>query len=78
MTARSVQPAPRAPVRQAPPPQQRVPIEAPPPPVAPVNVVRITPELIESLRASEPLIKGLMDELGAQIIKVEPPENANT
>jgi hypothetical protein len=36
--------------------------------------IRITPELIESLRSSEPLIKGLMDELGATIVKVEPPE----
>ena len=42
--------------------------------IAPVtNSVRVTPELVESLRNSEPLIKTLMDELGAQIVKVEPP-----
>ncbi|MEA2736470.1 MAG: polymerase subunit gamma/tau, partial [Humisphaera sp.] len=49
----------------------------PPAPVAPVaNLVKVTPELIESLRNSEPLIKGLMDELGAQIVKIESPEAA--
>jgi DNA polymerase-3 subunit gamma/tau len=38
-------------------------------PVAPS--VRITPELREQLRNSEPLIKTLMDDLGAEIVKVE-------
>jgi len=33
--------------------------------------VKITPELIESIRSAEPLVKALMDELGAQIVKVE-------
>jgi hypothetical protein len=42
------------------------------------NVVKITPELIESLKEAEPLIKGLMDDLGAQMIKVEAPEGAAT
>lgn len=46
---------------------------APPPapsqPAAPA--VKITPELIESIRTAEPLVKALMDELGAQIVKVE-------
>ena len=44
------------------------------PAVAPVPaqpVVKLTPELIESIRDSEPLVKALMDELGASIIKVE-------
>jgi DNA polymerase-3 subunit gamma/tau len=40
----------------------------------PANTVKVTPELIESLRSSEPLIRGLMDELGATIVKVEPAE----
>jgi hypothetical protein len=47
-----------------------------PPPTVPVPApqapaVKVTPELIESIRESEPLVKALMDELGAQIIKVE-------
>jgi hypothetical protein len=42
------------------------------------NVVRVTPELVESLKSSEPLIKSLIDELGAQIVKVEPPEPLTT
>jgi len=44
-------------------------VVAPPPPAAPV--VKITPELIESIRSAEPLVRALMDELGAQIVKVE-------
>jgi len=43
--------------------------QAPAPPQPPA--VKLTPELIESIRDSEPLVKALMDELGAQIIKVE-------
>ena len=39
----------------------------------PVPVVKITPELIESIRSAEPLVKALMDDLGAQIVKVENP-----
>lgn len=42
--------------------------EPPPAPAAPA--VKLTPELIDSLR-SEPLIKSLMDNLGATIVKVE-------
>ena len=42
------------------------------------SAVRITPELIESLKSSEPLIKTLIDELGATIVKVEPPEQLTT
>ena len=41
----------------------------PAPPMVPA--VKITPELIESIRSAEPLVKALMDELGAQIVKVE-------
>jgi hypothetical protein len=32
--------------------------------------------LVETLKAREPLIKGLIDELGAQVVKVEAPEPA--
>jgi hypothetical protein len=42
-----------------------------PKPIAPSPAVRITPELIETIRNSEPLVKALMDELGATIVKVE-------
>jgi hypothetical protein len=45
-----------------------------PPPSAPA--IRITDELKTSLRDSEPLIKQLMDELNAEIVKIEPPESA--
>jgi hypothetical protein len=42
-----------------------------PEPVAPaVPAVKITPELIEALR-KEPLVKALMDRLGATVVKVE-------
>ena len=58
----------REPVRMA--------VEPPPQAAPPSNVVRITPELKESLRNSEPLIKAIMDELGADIVKVEAAENA--
>lgn len=33
--------------------------------------IKVTPDLVASLRESEPLVKELMDKLGAQIIKVE-------
>ena len=49
-------------------------IEAPPAPAP--NLIKVTPEVIEILRNNEPLIKGLMDELGAQIVKIESPEPA--
>ena len=39
------------------------------PPPAPS--IRITPELVQTLRQSEPLIRDLMDKLGTQIVKVE-------
>jgi hypothetical protein len=42
-----------------------------PPPEAAAPSIRITAELREQLRNSEPLIKTLMDELGAEIVKVE-------
>jgi hypothetical protein len=45
--------------------------EATRPIAPPAPVVKITPELIESIRGAEPLVKALMDELGAQIVKVE-------
>ena len=55
----------------------RIAVPPPPAPHAPATAsVRITPELVESLRSSEPLIKALMDDLGATIVKVEPPETA--
>jgi hypothetical protein len=45
---------------------------SPVPPKAPMEpAVRITSELREQLRNSEPLIKAVMDELGAEIVKVE-------
>jgi DNA polymerase-3 subunit gamma/tau len=37
----------------------------------PTPVARVTPEMVQSLREKEPLVRALMDELGAQIIKVE-------
>ena len=40
-----------------------------PPPGPPA--VRITPELVQSLRESQPLIRAVMDRLGGQVIKVE-------
>jgi hypothetical protein len=50
------------------------PAAALPPPVGPaeppVLSIKITPELIESLRR-EPLVQIFMDQLGAQIVKVE-------
>jgi DNA polymerase III subunit gamma/tau len=54
----TARPAPTAPVR---------PPEPPPGPPA----VRVTPELVQSLRESQPLIKAVMDRLGGQVIKVE-------
>jgi hypothetical protein len=38
------------------------------------NLVKVTPELVESLRQSEPLIRELMDQFGAQVVKVEAAE----
>jgi DNA polymerase III gamma/tau subunit len=68
----SAEPAPiatptRAPVRR------EIPVRATPvPPSEPAApAIRITSELREQLRNSEPLIKTLMDELGAEIVKVE-------
>ena len=60
-------PGTRSPQVSAPvsPPVKVVPV-APPAPT-----VKVTPELIESIRSAEPLVKALMDELGAQIVKVE-------
>jgi len=40
----------------------------PPPPAVPA--VKITPDLIEALR-KEPLVRALMDGLGATVVKVE-------
>jgi DNA polymerase-3 subunit gamma/tau len=58
--------APPAPA--SPPPRPAVPPPQEPPPVSPA--VKLTPELIESLR-NEPLVKALMDQMGAQVVKVE-------
>ena len=60
--------------RRAAPAPVRKQVEAPPAPAPAANLLKVTPELVETLRNSEPLIKGLMDELGAQIVKVEAPE----
>ena len=65
-------PAPQATPARA--PAARV-APGPPEPAQPAvqqaPAVKITPELIESIRTAEPLVKALMDELGAQIVKVE-------
>ncbi|MDB5358337.1 MAG: dnaX 2 [Phycisphaerales bacterium] len=46
---------------------------APEPPPAPAGppAIKVTPELVESLRSSEPLVKSIMDKLGGQVVKVE-------
>ncbi len=44
---------------------------ASPSPTPAPDSVRITPELIETIRANEPLVKALMDQLGATIVKVD-------
>jgi hypothetical protein len=45
------------------------PAPAPAPPVQ--QGIRITPELREELKSAEPLIRALIDDLGAEIVKVE-------
>jgi DNA polymerase-3 subunit gamma/tau len=55
--------------RPVPPSSPPPPPREPDPPAAPVQ--RVTPELVESIRSTQPLVKALMDELGAQVIKVE-------
>jgi hypothetical protein len=68
-------PRPRTGPPEVAPPAGPPPVNLPPPaPAAPV--VKITPELIDSIRSAEPLVRALMDELGAQIVKVEK-EGAN-
>jgi hypothetical protein len=52
--------------------------EVEPPPAPASNLIKVTPDVIETLRNNEPLIKGLMDELGAQIVKIEVPEAASS
>jgi DNA polymerase-3 subunit gamma/tau len=55
---------------------RQAPRAAPPPPTeeppaAPAaQAIKVTPQLIESLRA-DPLVRALMDQMGAQIVKVE-------
>jgi len=44
---------------------------APPPPPPGPPAIRVTPELVQSLRENEPLVRAVMDQLGAQVIKVE-------
>jgi hypothetical protein len=44
-------------------------------PAAPVPTIRVTAELVDELRQSEPLIRALMDDFGATIVKIEAPEN---
>ncbi|HEY2585995.1 MAG TPA: DNA polymerase III subunit gamma/tau [Tepidisphaeraceae bacterium] len=60
---------PAPPQRPAPRPAPQPAIEEPPSPPPP-PAVKVTPELIETLR-NEPLVKALMDNLGATIVKVE-------
>jgi hypothetical protein len=36
-----------------------------------VQAQRITQELVDNIRSTQPLVKALMDGLGAQVIKVE-------
>ncbi len=50
-------------------PQRPAPADPPAPPAVPA--IKITPELVASIREAEPLVKELMDRLGAQIMKVE-------
>ena len=56
---------------------QRRPAAQPPQPPPPepempaVRVQRVTPDMVDALRETQPLVKALMDGLGAQIIKVE-------
>jgi DNA polymerase-3 subunit gamma/tau len=61
--------APR-PIAPAPQPSQNASSTAPAPAPPAAPTVKLTPELIESLR-KEPLVSAFMDELGAQIVKVE-------
>ena len=64
--AQAARPAPQPPQARRPaPPPPREP-EAPPAPVQ-----RVTPEMVEQIRATQPLVKALMDGLNAQVIKVE-------
>jgi hypothetical protein len=80
--AAAVMPPPSATrVQSSPPPRGARPVQReiePPPPAPAQSLMKITPEVIETLRNNEPLIKGLMDELGAQIVKIESPETVNT
>ncbi len=63
--------APDRPVIPAPMPR-RAPNGPPPPASEPATPsIRITPELVQSLRDSEPLIAAAIDGLGAQVIRVE-------
>jgi DNA polymerase III gamma/tau subunit len=59
-----------APAKAAAPARRPAPAPAPREP-DPVPVQRVTPEMVENLRATQPLVKALMDDLGAQVIKVE-------
>jgi len=67
--------APAAPTRPSSAPPSRTAAKATPPspeqPAAPSQpAVKLTPELIDSLR-NDPLVKALMDQMGAQVVKVE-------
>jgi hypothetical protein len=59
-------PAPRAQTSRPAP----APAPEPPAPIGP-PAIKITPDLVDSIRNAEPLVKELMERLGAQIIKVE-------
>ncbi|MGH7176965.1 MAG: DNA polymerase III subunit gamma/tau [Tepidisphaeraceae bacterium] len=61
---------PEAPSHEIPPPTMESPRPAPQRAPAPV-AVRITAELREQLRSSEPLIRAVMDQLGGEIVRVE-------
>ena len=60
--ARPAAPRPASPSRPQPPPEE--------PQQPATSAIKLTPELVESLR-QEPLVKALMDQMGATIVKVE-------
>jgi hypothetical protein len=69
MPAPAASPA-KAPARAGSPAVTPVRREIPTPPSAPAST-RPTQEQIDALRASDPLIKSLMDDMGATIMKIE-------
>jgi DNA polymerase-3 subunit gamma/tau len=69
---------PPAPLEQLPHPapspvRRPAPAAVPVPSIPEAPTIKITPELVESLKASTPLIGQLMQQFGAQVVKVESP-----